>query len=150
MDFLVFDAAERRFGLPAAVIQEVVRIPAITLLPRAPAIVEGVVNVRGTVVAVLDIRARFGLPARPVDLDQHLIVARTAARPVALRVDRALDLITVAPGTIESADSVAPGLDHVAGIIRLPDGLLIIQALERFLSMEESRAVGEAMVGSPS
>jgi purine-binding chemotaxis protein CheW len=136
--------------LSASLVQEVVAIPAIAPLPKAPPVVEGVVNVRGVLVPVLDIRQRFGLPPHPVTLEQHLIVARTATRPVALRADRALDLITVATETIESADSVVPGLDYVAGIVRLPDGLLIIHDLERFLSLEESRAVAGAMAGIPS
>jgi purine-binding chemotaxis protein CheW len=148
MDILVFEVAERRFGLPAELLQEVVAIPAITPLPKAPAIVAGVVNVHGVVVPVLDVRRRFGLPARPTTLDQHLIIAHTVTRPVALQVDRALELVTVEGGAIGSPEGIQPDVEYVAGIVRLPDGLLIIHDLERFLSVEESRAVAGALAGA--
>jgi purine-binding chemotaxis protein CheW len=66
---------------------------AVAPLPRAPPIVEGVINVRGTLVPVLDIRLRFGMSPHPPTLDQHLIIATSGAHVVALRVDRALELV---------------------------------------------------------
>jgi purine-binding chemotaxis protein CheW len=94
---------------------------------------------------VLDIRARFCLPPRALTPDQHFIIARTGSRLVALRVDRARDLIAVDQDAIEVADRVAPGLEHVAGVARLADGLLVIHDLEGFLSLDEARQVDGAL-----
>jgi purine-binding chemotaxis protein CheW len=143
--FLVFEVGGLRLGLFGSALQEVIRAVAIAALPKAPAIVEGVINLRGTLVPVLDIRHRFALPPVPLAPEQHFLIAQVGGRLMALRVDRALDLITVDEGAIESAADVAPGADHVAGIVTLPDGLLIIHDLERFLSLDESRQVDAAV-----
>ncbi|HYT83047.1 MAG TPA: chemotaxis protein CheW [Gemmatimonadales bacterium] len=146
--FLVFQVAGRSLGLSANVLREAIRAVAIAALPKAPSIVEGVINVRGTLVPVLDIRQRFGLPPTPVAPEQHFLIAQTDSRLVALRVDRALDLVGVEESAIESAAHVAPGVEHVAGIAKLADGLLVIHDLERFLSLDEAGQVDAAVVGA--
>jgi purine-binding chemotaxis protein CheW len=117
----------------------------ISALPQAPTIVEGVINYRGTLVPVLDARARFGLSHTPLDPTQHFIVAQAGPRLVALRVDRATDLITVAEAMIRPVGEAAPGARYVAGIARLPDGLVVIHDLERFLALEEGEQLDHAM-----
>ncbi|MGH7614355.1 MAG: chemotaxis protein CheW, partial [Gemmatimonadales bacterium] len=131
----------------AGVVREVVRAVAIAALPKAPPIVEGIINFRGALVPVLDIRQRFRLPPAPLAPEQHLIIAKTDSRLVALRVDRALDLVVVDQDAIESAARVAPGTEYVAGIAKLTDGLLVIHDLESFLSFEEAGQVDAAVVG---
>lgn len=149
MRLLTFDLDVRRLALPASAVREVARAVAITALPQAPPIVEGVINVRGTLVPVLDIRRRFGLPAEPISPQQHLIIANAGRRLVALRVDRALDLVSVQEEAIEAATRVVPGIEYVAGIAKLPDGLLVIHDLERFLSLDEAAGVDAALAGAP-
>jgi len=144
---LTFEVGGSRFALPVRLLHEVVRAVAIAPLPKAPPIVEGVINVRGTVVPILDIRQRFGLSPTPVAPEQHLLIAQSGGRVVALRVDRAVDLVSVDEAAIESAARVVPGAEYVAGIAKLPDGLIVIHDLERFLSLEEAGqldAAGEA------
>lgn len=103
IQLLTFDVGGRRLALPATAVGEVTWAVAVTPLSKAPPIVEGVINVRGTVVPVLDIRHRLTLPAQPVALHQHFIVAHAGHRLVALRVDRALDLVSVPEEAIETA-----------------------------------------------
>lgn len=142
---LAFDLADRRLAIRALDILEVIRAVEIARLPKAPRIVEGVINVRGTLVPVVDVRARFGLPPSPVAPEQHFIVARAGPRSVALRVDRAVDVMGVPAAAIENARDVGPGMEYVAGIAKLPDGLLVIHDLERFLSLDEGDAVDAAL-----
>ncbi len=146
---LIFALGAERFALPAGDVREVVRAVAISRLPKAPPILEGVVNVRGAVVPVLDIRQRFGLPSRPVDPDQHLILAHAGPRLVALRVDRATELVSVDRAAIESPSRSTPGAEYVAGIAKLPDGLLVIHELERFLSLDEAERLDAALAVAP-
>ena len=146
---LTFELGGSRFGLAAALLREVLRAVAIAALPKAPLVVEGVINVRGAIVPALDIRRRFGMPALPVAPEQHLLIAQAGGRVVALRVDRALDLISVDASAIEAAASVAPGAEYVAGIVKLPDGLLVIHDLERFLSLDEAAGVDAALTAEP-
>src|SRR5437870_13646015 len=89
LEILVFEVGGQRYGLPAAEVREILRAVAIVPLPRAPAIIEGIINIRGTVVPVLDLRTRFRLPAKPVEPADHLVVAWAGERLVAVRVDRA-------------------------------------------------------------
>lgn len=145
---LTFEVGGSRYALPARLLHEVVRAVAIAPLPKAPPIVEGVINVRGTVVPMLDIRRRFGLSPAPVAPEQHLLIAQAGSRVVALRVDRAVDLVSVDEAAIESAARAVPGVEYVAGIATLPDGLLVIHDLERFLSLEEAGQVDAAMAGT--
>jgi len=131
--------------VPAGVLLELTRAVAVTPLPKAPPIVEGVINLRGALVPVLDIRQRLGLPARPLTPDQHFIIARSGRRLVALRVDRALDLVAVEESAIESAARVTTGVEYVAGIAKVADGLLVIHDLENFLATDEARQVDAAV-----
>ena len=142
---LTFEVGDRRFALNSGVVREVVRAVAITALPAAPPIVEGIINVRGTLVPVLDVRQRFGLPRVALAPDQHFIIAMADERVVALRVDRALDLVAADKDAIESASRVAPGAGYVAGIAKLADGLLVIHDLASFLSLEEAGQVDAAV-----
>jgi purine-binding chemotaxis protein CheW len=148
LSLLVFSLDRERCALVADKVREVVRAVAVASLPKAPAIVEGVINVRGEIVPVLDIRGRFGLPPAALHPDQHFIVVRAGARTVALRVDRAHDLVEVDARIVESP-AVAPGAKYLAGIARLADGLLVIHDIESFLSLDEGRAVDRAISGAP-
>jgi len=142
---LVFELGSTRFGLDASSLLEVVRAVAIAPLPQGPPIVEGVVNYRGSIVPVLDIRDRFGLPGAPLRTDQCFLVARAGQRTVALRVDRATELTTVSASSIQPACVSVPDAGYTAGIATLPDGLLIITDLDRFLSLDESERLDAAV-----
>jgi len=149
-ELLVFALDAHRFALPADAVVQVVRVVASAPLPGAPEMVEGVINARGSIVPVLDVRARLGLPAAEVDPDQHLILARAGPRVVALRVDRAMALLTIPAGAIEPIERVAPGTRLVAGVARLPDGVLVIHDLERFLSLDEGARLDAALAAEPA
>jgi len=152
MDVLVFDLGGVRYALPTSDVSELTRAVTIVPLPKAPPIVEGIINVHGRVVPVLDIRARFGLPPRPLSYTDHLIVARAGARVVAVRADRALDLVHVVEQQIEDARHIAPGADYVSGVAKLADGLVLIHDLRTFLQEVEALALDEALsdIDSPA
>jgi purine-binding chemotaxis protein CheW len=141
MALLTFEIWQARFGIPLANVREIVRAVSILRLPRGPPVVEGVINVRGSLVPALDIRARFGLPPKAVEPSDHLVIASVKRRLVAIRVDRVTDLITVASGEVEDLNTVVPGSNFVAGVAKLPDGLLLIHDLATFLSVTEAEAL---------
>lgn len=145
IDVLVVQLDALRIGLPARGVRQIITAATIAPLPSAPPVVEGVLNVRGTLIPVLDLRERFGLGARDVHPDQHIVIADAGARRVALRVDRALAVISISPDSLEPVDRVTAGVKHVSAVARLPDGVLVIHDLERFLSPDEARAVTEAL-----
>jgi purine-binding chemotaxis protein CheW len=144
-ELLVFALDRQRFGLAAEAIRRIVRAVAVAALPKAPEIIEGVINVAGTVVPVLDVRRRFRMPAVPIHPDQHFIIARAGKRTVALRVDRAESMVAVEREAIEAASRSTPGVEYVAGIAKLEDGLLVIHDLERFLALDEAESLDAAL-----
>jgi purine-binding chemotaxis protein CheW len=144
IDHLVFRLEDRQFAVPLTQVREIV--PALTHvpLPRAPSVVLGVIDVRGAIVPVLDVRARFGLGERPTDVSDHFILV--GARPVALRVDRALEILALAPEDISDASVLARGVGLLRGIARLGTGqLVLIQDLDAFLSSDEVLALEAAL-----
>ena len=149
-EILVFEVAGQRYGLPLVDVLELVRAVAITPLPDAPGVIEGVVNVRGRVLPVLDVRARFRLPARPLDPSDHFIVASAGSRGVILRVDRATQLALVDEGAVQPPETLGPGANYVAGVARLDDGLVLIHDLATFLSAAEAASLDGALCGSAS
>jgi len=144
-EVLVFEVASQTYGLPIADVLELVRAVTITPLPNAPAVIEGVVNVRGRVLPVLDVRARFRLPAKALDPSDHFIVAAAGARGVILRVDRASHLALVDETLVQSPQTLGPSAAYVAGVIKLDDGLVLIHDLTTFLSAAEAASLDAAL-----
>lgn len=142
---LVVDVGGHRSGLPAEVVQELQRMVAVVPLPGAPVVVDGVIDVRGAVVPVIDMRARFGLSRRPPAPSEHLVLIQAGDRSVALRVDRVLDLVEIASGAVASASGLPRG-PHLRGVTRLADGLLLIHDVEAFLSDHEAALLEDALL----
>jgi len=137
LNLLVFELASRRFAIAASAVREVVALVAITPLPKAPPVVEGLVNYHGDIIPALDIRHRFGLPSAPLVPEHHLVIAAVGDRVAALRVDRATELLEIPLDSIDRSAHSITGVEYVDGVVALPDGLLVIHDLDRFLSLEE-------------
>ncbi len=150
MQLLTVRIADGRFAFRAADVREIVRAVAIAPLPAAGAIVEGAINVRGQVVPVLDLRARFGIAAEPLALDQQLVIVTAGERAVAFRVDDAEDLIDVPDSEIVPADALTSAARHVAGVAALADGAVVIADLATFLSRWEGEALDAALAAVSS
>ena len=148
-EVLVFEVADQTYGLPTVDVREIVRAVTITPLPNAPAVIEGVVNVRGQVLPVLDIRARFRLPSRSLDPSDHLIVASAGPRGVILRVDRATHLAQIDEASIQPAETLGANATYVAGVAKLDDGLLLIHDLTSFFSAAEAFSLDQALRAPP-
>lgn len=145
LEILVFWLAAQRYALCLPEVKEVHRVVAITPLPTGPDVIEGVIDVRGELIPVMDLRKRLGRPEKPVQLSDHLILARADQRSVALRVDAVEGLVELEPGQVQSAREFASDAEYLAGIATLPDGLVLISDLHRFLSPGEATALDEAL-----
>jgi purine-binding chemotaxis protein CheW len=150
-EVLLFMLEGQRYALPLEEVRELVRAVRLTPLPRAPAVVEGLVDLRGELLPVLDLRRRFRLPARPLSSTDHLVVAQAGTRRIALRVDRAEGLLALEPGMLDTSPRELPGVGYVAGALKLPDGLVLLHDLRTFLSEAEALELEEALVkeGAP-
>lgn len=141
---LSFILGHQRYALRLDAVERAVRIVEITPLPQAPDIVLGVVNLHGHIVPVVDTRKRFGLPARRLTLDDHLIIARTPNRLLALLVDRVDHAIECAAADVTAAAEILPGMGYVDGVAKLADGTVLIHDLATFLSLEETTRLDAA------
>lgn len=142
---LIFQLDDQRFGLPLEAIERVARVVEMISLPMAPDIVLGVIDVQGRIVPVVDVRRRFRLPSRDVRLSDHLIIARTTRRCVALLVDAAGDVVECPASAMIPSDAIVPDMGYVSGVARLPDGAILIHDLESFLSLDEHAALDAAV-----
>jgi purine-binding chemotaxis protein CheW len=146
-ELVTFVLDEQRWALPVGAVERVLPMVAVAPLPNGPAIALGVINVHGRVVPALDLRRRLGLPPREYGLGAHLLLAHTPRRPVAMPVDEVLGVLRVAPDVVTPPEAVLPGIGQVAGIVALPDGLLLIQDLEQVLALEEEERLDAALDG---
>ena len=142
---VVFALDEQRVALPLAVVERVVRAVGITPLPKAPVIVLGVLNVQGEVLPVFNLRRRFRLPEKELELSDHIIIARTEWRTVALVVDSVAGVTACATEEIIPASTIVPGIEYVEGVVKRPDGLIFIHDLNKFLSLDEAQQLEGAL-----
>ncbi len=140
---VTFGIDDVTYGIDASVVTEVVRMVSITPVPSATPLLEGAVNVRGTIVPVLDFRHRLALPPRELDPSQFLVIATAGHRRLAFRVDAMLDLETADPDDVMPASGV-PGARFTTGFLRLPSGLLLIPDLVAFLAGADGDAFDAA------
>ena len=106
----------------------------------------GVINARGRIIPVVDVRKHFRYPAREISVDDRFIIAHTTRRTVALVVDAVLGVRELAAGELVAKPdlSFAPGLQ---GVAKMKDGLILIHDLDRFLSLDEESALDAAISG---
>ncbi len=142
---LVFRLADRRYALPLAAVERVVRAVAVTPVPDAPAIVLGVISVHGQIVPVLSMRLRFGLPQPALGPDDQFVLASSAGRAVALLIDEAQAVIERAPGEVVAATQFTAGSAQIKGLVKLDDGLVLIHDLEQVLSPNEAGVLTRAL-----
>lgn len=144
---VVFVLDGQRYALPLMTIDRVVRSVAVTPLPDAPPIIIGVINVQGRVVPVIDLRRRFRLPERPVDIDDHFIVAESATGPVALPVDEAEGLIRNLSGDAVPAVEIVPNLNYVDQVFLYGSEMVFVLDIETVLTEDEEIALVESLRG---
>jgi purine-binding chemotaxis protein CheW len=143
---LVFEIERHRYGIHAGSVHEIVRAVQPSRLPRAPLVVAGVINLRGEIVALIDLRLRFALPPRGLQADEVFLIVAARGRRWALRADAARELTRVPESSIVPAASALPGAELIGGTAVLDDGLLVICDLEAFLDDAELVALDDANV----
>lgn len=144
---VVFALDEPRYALPLSAVERVVRAVEITPLPKAPEIVLGAIDAQGRVIPVVDVRKRFRLPAREMDVNDRFIIARTSRRVVALAVDSVIGIRTLADSEVVSAEQALPFAEYLHGVAKIEDGIVLIYDLDQFLSLDEEQMLDAALVG---
>lgn len=144
---VLFTLDEQRYGIPLAAVERVVRIVEITTLPKAPEFIRGVINVQGEIMPVVDLRRRFDLPERPLQLTDQLIILRCAKRSFAL-VSESLCEVRECTTPLRTATEEFNSEHHfLSGIAKLPDGLILLSNPDALFSPGEGAAIDE-LIGS--
>jgi purine-binding chemotaxis protein CheW len=145
MRLLIFTIDSARYAIAAETVLEMVRAVAVTTLPGAPVAVAGIINVRGAVVPVFDMRLRLARPPRRVAPEDHFVLVRATGRTVALHVDAILELTDVDTSAITEASATLPSTNYIGGVAPLPDGLVLIHDVDTFLSAVEAETLDTAL-----
>lgn len=140
LQLVTFLLAGDEYGLAVTRVKEIVRVPAITRVPRVPAFVLGVANLRGSILPILDLVQRLGLPGTARTDDARVIVVELDGKPAGLLVDRVAEVLRAAadevgPAPAASLDAGTP----VAGIVRLDGGRRLVVLLEIAALLDESQ-----------
>lgn len=125
-------------------IREIIRPQKLTLLPRTPAFVEGIINLRGAVIPVIDMRRRFGLPPSPIVHTSRLLIVTIAEQLVGLVVDDVTEVLTVPVRDIKPPPKVAGGVgaEYLIGICLAKESLLMLLNLDKILTAGEADELG--------
>jgi purine-binding chemotaxis protein CheW len=141
--YLTFQLAGEEYGVDILKVQEIRAIGPITPMPNTPPHVKGVMNLRGVIIPVLDLRSRFGMPAEAYGRFTVIIVVTVGVQVVGLVVDSVSDVLTIARESIEPAPGVAGSEAGacVAGLAHHGDRLVIMLDLTAILGSPEPAAV---------
>lgn len=145
IQIVVFTLDEQRYALYLSAVERVVRIVEITPLPESTDIVLGIINLQGRIIPVVNIRKRFNLPEREIEVSNQMIMAHTSKRVLALLVDAVEGIVERPEQEVILAEKILPEIEYIEGVVKLEDGLILIHDIERFLSLEEERKLEDAM-----
>jgi purine-binding chemotaxis protein CheW len=140
-----FRVGQEVFGVPIGLVHEIVRVPEITSVPEAPEYVEGVINLRGKIIAVVDLRKRFGEKEVTSHKKNRIMVVEVDRKMVGLIVDAASEVMKLPESEVDLPPNVFEEgeLNYVTGVGKLRGRLIILIDLTRVLQRGELRRLGE-------
>lgn len=140
---VVFQLGKELYGADISVVREVTALQRVTRVPRTPAYIEGVTNLRGRVIPVVDLRKRLGLPVSGVTKATRIAVAELEGGQVGMIVDAVLEVLRVTPDCIEPPSPMFSKVDteNVLGVAKIDGRLIILLDLAQILVREERKVV---------
>jgi purine-binding chemotaxis protein CheW len=143
-----FKLGSEEYGVDIAQVQEINRMVAVTHVPRAPQFMEGVINLRGQLIPIIDLRSRFGMPRAEHTKSTRIVVTEIAAKRVGMVVDSVSEVLRLPAGQIEDAPEMITGVDteYIRGVGKIEDRLIILLDLAKIISGAEKRELESAEV----
>jgi purine-binding chemotaxis protein CheW len=138
---IVFRLLDEEYGVEVSQVRSIERMEHITRVPKTPEFVKGVINLRGVVTPIIDLRSRFGIEAAPYTESTRIIIVSVDGVEVGLIVDAANDVIDIPADAIEPPPEVVGGIEakYLRGVAKLQKRLLILLNLDKVLNTEEVR-----------
>ncbi len=139
LHLVTFALDQEVFGIPIAQVREVIRVAEITRVPQARPHVRGVTNLRGRVLAVVEIRTRMGLTPAEITPQSRVVVVGVHDRTLGILVDSVSQVVKVPAATVAPApdEVLSPGADYISGVARWNSRLIILLDLEKVLLLPE-------------
>ena len=139
LQLVTFLLDDVEYGVNILSVHEILRIPEITRLPNTPSFINGVINLRGNVIPVVDVRERFGFPtAEATDLTR-IIVIETDGKQVGLLVDNVYQVVRIAETSVDPPSDLIAGVseEFIEGIGRLENRLIVILNMSNIIFLDE-------------
>ncbi len=143
LHLVTFNLGEE-YGVPIHQVREIIRVSGVTMVPNSPSYMEGVINLRGRVLPVLNLRKRLKLAPKDTGKASRIVVAEAGDKVIGLLVDAVSHVIKVAPESVESApeEVLEIDTDYITGVGKLKNRLIILLDLERLLRRENIEVAG--------
>ena len=148
MQLLIFSIAGEEFACKTNQVKEITKMMEITRMPKAPALIKGVINLRGKVIAVIDLARQLDLPSSEQGEEARIIVVDFDDNTVGMIVDSASEVMRISATDIEPTPGVIENkIDtrYIEGVGKIGDRLFVLLDLNKVLSLEEREAVEEAV-----
>ena len=136
---VIFELAQEFYGVDIAAVEGIIKMQPITSMPHAPAFMEGVTNLRGSVLPVIDLRKRFNLPGDAVTKDSRIVVVDVHGAKIGMVVDAVSEVLRVPEESVEPPPPMVATVDSafIKGIAKMGERLIILLDLSKVLSAEE-------------
>lgn len=136
-----FKLGSEEYGVDIAQVQEINRMVAVTHVPRAPQFMEGVINLRGQLIPIIDLRTRFAMPRAEHTKNTRIVVTEIGAKRVGMVVDSVSEVLRLPVDQIEPAPDMITGVEteYIRGVGKIDDRLVILLDLGRIISGAEKR-----------
>lgn len=138
--YVTFNLAGERYGIPVQKVQEIIRLPDITKVPQAPGYVEGLANLRGMIITVVNGRAKLGLPPRQYDDATRVLILALDARTAGYLVDSISEVISVSREDMEKVPDDLPNQDYLTGLVRAERGVVMLLDPEKVVGTPVNRS----------
>lgn len=138
-----FELEREEYGIDVLTVREIIRMPTITKMPNTPDYMDGIINLRGTVVPIISLRKRFGLCEREEDNSCRILVMEVGKSLTGFVVDAVAEVIRISSADIQPPPSIAQGntaQDCITGVVNQGERLLITLDLNRLFTDEEKAA----------
>jgi purine-binding chemotaxis protein CheW len=139
LQLVSFTLGREEFGIDILRVQEINKMSSVTRVPNAPSFIEGVINLRGKVIPIIDLRRRFGMARIDHDKNTRIIVVEIHNKTVGFIVDSVKEVLRVPQNVIDPPPPVVAGIssDYIEGVGKLDDRLLVLLRLDRVLASTE-------------